>query len=289
MLEQFAETLKDKWGKSDLTIKSYLSDMSHFATMVTQLCGTCQIDETTIGLFFNAIKDQGFKKSTIVRRLASVRAYVKFLKEKGLVDQDENPTQDVSVERVDLEVDIQYLDSEQIAILLSMENEDGRTWITWRDNAIIQLISSTGLKVGEVSGLDLNKIALVDAVEGSYVTVKRHGVEMRIPIDITTRDAIEHYLCLSFAARKIEFPVLFLNKHGNRLSDRSIRRKISLHAIKKGIKSKVTPRILRHSFAMDNMRKKSESADIQRMMGYRSMTGIKRYQKVLDKELALSE
>ncbi|MBI1825986.1 MAG: tyrosine-type recombinase/integrase [Planctomycetes bacterium] len=201
-------------------------------------------DTEQIKLFLTFLSTQNYSKSTIARKLATLRSFYKFCLRRGHVKTHplatiRTPKQEKRLPR--------YLEMEQITKLLSTPED--RTLLGSRDRAMLELLFSTGVRVSEL--VELN-FADLDQ-EASVIRVRGKGKKQRTaPVGPTAMAAIQKYLQLRRVdARSAAFDqqALFVNKHGQRLSTRSVRRKLDKYLTEAGLDPSISPHTLRHSFA----------------------------------------
>ncbi|MCH8967331.1 MAG: tyrosine-type recombinase/integrase, partial [Planctomycetes bacterium] len=181
-------------------------------------------------MFLAFLGTKNYSKSTIARKLATLRSFYKFCLRRGYVKS--HPLASIRTPKQEKRLP-KYLELEQITKLLS--TPDANTLLGARDRAMLEVLFSTGVRVSEL--VDLN-FADVD-FEGQIVRVRGKGKKQRTtPIGTTAIAAINHYIELRRTdSRSSEFDAnaLFVNKHGQRLSTRSVRRKMNKYLAEAGL------------------------------------------------------
>jgi integrase/recombinase XerC len=168
-----------------------------------------------------------------------------------------------------------YLEVEQIEKLFS--NCDTTTLLGARDRAILETLYSTGIRVSELVALNLGDVDFGTNV----VRVRGKGRKERIvPIGPGAVKAILHYLDMRRAAippGRGDTEALFINKHSQRLSTRSVRRKLDKYLLNAGLDLSVSPHTLRHSFAAHMLQRGADLRSLQELLGHQSLSTTQIY------------
>jgi tyrosine recombinase XerC len=233
------------------------------------------VDTEAVRLFMSHMRDRNYCKSTVARKLATLRSFFKFLVRRGHLQS--NPVSSIRTPKQDKRLP-KFLDVEQIDKLLA--HPDQTTLLGARDRAMLETLYSTGIRVSEL--VDLN-VADVD-LGANQVRVRGKGKKQRqIPIGPGAVKAILHFLDLRRAdpgAAAFDAEPLFINKHGQRLSTRSVRRKLDKYLLEAGLDLSVSPHTLRHSFATHMLRRGADLRSVQEMLGHQSLSTTQIYTHV---------
>ena len=232
-------------------------------------------DTDTVREFMSQLRDKNYCKSTVARKLATLRSFYKFLVRRGHLAV--NPVASIRTPKQDKRLP-KFLELEQIEKLFS--NCDTTTLLGARDRAILETLYSTGIRVSELIALNVGDIDLGTNV----VRVRGKGKKERvIPIGPSAVKAILHYLDLRKGERgpaRTEVEALFINKHGQRLSTRSVRRKLDKYLLEAGLDLSVSPHTLRHSFATHMLQRGADLRSVQEMLGHQSLSTTQIYTHV---------
>ncbi len=267
-LEDFWRYLEDEKGLSAHTLRAYQADLKQLATYLKKDPQEATLPEVRL---FLAGQAKRLSKTTLARKVASLKAYFKFLKKRGLLKDERllflrGPKLSQKLPRV-LTVD------ESFALL---EAPKGEGFIPLRDRAILELLYGAGLRVSELVGLKLSQISL----DLQVVRVKGKGGKERLsPFGREAKRALLAYLPAREAllkARRKESPYLFLNFRGEALSSRSVHRLIKKYALLLGLPA-VSPHTLRHSFATHLLEAGADLRAIQEMLGHARLSTTQRY------------
>ncbi len=264
-LEAFLESLRAS-GYSEHTIDAYRRDLSEF---LGNLKGS--LSEENIKNHIKFLLEKGNSKSTISRKLSSIRSFMRFLVRTKRMSK---PT------KLDIKVRARKkpfpsLNTENTFQIL--DQEPSNTFQGTRDAAILELLYSSGLRVSELSGLNMEDVNL-----SSEFLVVRKGKgrkERVVPFGKKAKEKLLAYMeKRKELLRKLkrEEGALFLNRNGGRLTSRSIERIVRAWAEKVGIPG-VHPHMLRHSFATHLLERGADLRAIQMMLGHKSLSTTERY------------
>lgn len=273
-IEKFKEHLEYEKNSSPHTIRNYISDLNQFEAYMIKFHGqnniNLNIDKLTVRRYLASLQKIN-SKSSIGRKLAAVRSFYSFLVKEGLLDL--NPLKAVATPKVGKKLP-KFFSIDDIFRIMDATNED--KLLIARDRAMLELLYSSGLRVGELVGLNINDIDL--SVE--IVTVLgKGGKERMIPVGQTALDAVKKYINkrdLS-GSKYSHHNALFLNYRGNRLTARSVARILTKYLVKAGIPAKGSPHTLRHSFATHLLDAGADLRGIQELLGHANLSTTQKY------------
>ncbi len=238
---------------------------------VDQLLLTVQID--SVRAYLTHLNDKEYSKATIARKLATLRSFYKFLVKRNHISS--NPVVTIRTPKQEKKLP-RFLEYEEVKRLLSTPPTN--TWLGSRDRAILETLYSTGIRVSELVALNMDDIDFL----GEVVHVRGKGKKERIaPIGSSALQVIQHYMEYrnkraqnngNFDAR-----VLFVNKHGQRLSTRSVRRKMDKYLKMAGLDPAISPHTLRHSFATHMLNSGADLRSVQELLGHQSLSTTQVY------------
>ena len=222
--------------------------------------------------FLAFLGTQTYSKSTIARKLATLRSFYKFCLRRGYVQA--HPLAAIRTPKQEKRLP-KYLELEQINKLLS--TPDDNTLLGARDRAMLEVLFSTGVRVSELVDLNFADVEF----EGQTIRVRGKGKKQRTaPVGPTAIAAIRKYLELRRGdARSATFDqnALFVNKHGQRLSTRSVRRKLDKYLVEAGLDPSISPHTLRHSFATHMLNNGADLRSVQELLGHQSLSTTQVY------------
>ena len=266
LMENFLRHLEIERGMSQHTLRAYRKDLETFAAYAEKEPEDVEMIDVR-GFVARQIKD-GLSKTTAGRRLASVRSFLKFLTREGFLKA--NPAKLVTTPKAEKHLP-KFLSVDDVFALI--EKPDTISFIHTRDRAILELLYSSGLRVGEVAGLNVEDI---NTREG-LVKVKGKGRKERIvPVGSKAVDAIKSYMVEKILLKK-KNKALFLNRTGSPLSERGIRRIVVKYARLVGVSGQIGPHTLRHTFASHLLQAGADLRVIQELLGHASLSTTQKY------------
>jgi len=233
------------------------------------------VETEDVRRFLGFLRDREYSKSTTARKLATLRSFYKFCLKRGHAKV--NPLVTIRTPRQEKRLP-KYLEEAEVRKLL--ETPDVSTLLGARDRAMLETMYSTGVRVSEL--VDLN-IADVDFV-GEALHIRGKGKKERVtPISPTALAWIRRYMDMRRAdPRSASFnqEAVFVNKHGQRLSTRSVRRKLDKYLAICGLDPTISPHTLRHSFATHLLARGADLRSVQELLGHQSLSTTQIYTHV---------
>ncbi|MGB9711897.1 MAG: site-specific tyrosine recombinase/integron integrase [Dissulfurimicrobium sp.] len=271
-IQAFLDFLSAERNASANTIKAYSRDLSEFVGMLGQDRDIRTATSREARAWLGALIKKGAGRSTVARKLAALRSLFRFLVREGLVAR--NPMSALRSIKPDGALPA-YLSIEEAFRLIETGKRDG--FKALRDQAILELLYSAGLRVGELCSLDMGHISL----SPEMVRVRGKGNKERIvPFGEKAAEALRAYLParLSVLQRlKLDNEALFISQRGTRLTPRSIERLVEQRRLESGIDTKATPHTFRHSMATHLLEQGADLRAIQEMLGHASLATTERY------------
>ncbi|MDP1835997.1 MAG: tyrosine recombinase XerC [Chlamydiales bacterium] len=237
------------------------------------------IDKKVIRRFLANLTDKNQNKSTIVRRLSSLRTFFKFALGQSLIEH--NPTEDLESPKIDKRLPT-YLTFEQVQKFI--EQPDTTNFLGFRDRTILEMFYSSGLRVSELVGLNRADVDL----ENLTVRIRGKGKKERlIPITKNAATWIKSYLDHAERYQDLEGheaqkdpEAIFLNKLGSRLTARSVDRNFEKYLKSSGLEGHITPHTIRHTIATHWLENGMDLKTIQLILGHRSISATTIYTRV---------
>ena len=232
-------------------------------------------DIEQIRRFLAHLSEQNYSPATMARKIATLRSFYKWLVKRGLLET--NPMLLIRTPKQPKRLP-KAIDVQQIERLLAAP--DDKTLLGARDRAILETLYSTGIRVSELVGI--NRCDL-DGM-GEAIIIRGKGKRERIvPIGSHALLALNNYLHILDADLQqaglsaSSDAALFINKHGGRLSTRSVRRKVTKYLKDAGIDAHVSPHTLRHSFATHLLDNGADLRSVQELLGHQSLSTTQVY------------
>ncbi len=273
VIAAFCRHLEVERNYSIHTLTAYRTDLDQFAEFVHRDRGDSDLDQINHLLIrrYLAILHKTCRKSTIGRKLAAIRSLFKHLLRQGVVTK--NPAELVSTPKQEKRLPYHLTIDEATTLIEGVPVQTGVGSL--RDRAILELLYSCGIRVSELTGLDVGKI---DLEEGLVRVLGKGGKERIIPVGSFARQAIAAYL----DAREnpsVAAP-LFLNLRGGRLSRRSVARIVDQQILRLATMKKISPHTLRHTFATHLLEGGADLRSIQELLGHASLSTTQKYTHV---------
>jgi integrase/recombinase XerD len=277
---RFLDHLAIERGLSDNTVRAYRRDLSKYLAFVERrgVRSATDVDEGTVRSFLasvsastHGVDERPYRAASVARTLSSVRSFHRFLLREGLVDKDAA----IGVARPKLPRSLpRPLSVSEVERLIA--DPDRQTLAGSRDAAILELLYGAGLRISELTGLDVDD---VDLEEGSVRVLGKGGKEREVPVGSCAREAIGAYLTRarpSFASR-LSRSALFLNQRGGRLTRQSCARMLVVRARSARIERHVSLHTLRHSFATHLLEGGADVRVVQELLGHASVSTTQIY------------
>lgn len=266
LIQKFLRYLEIERGASPHTLRAYREDLEIFFGYVGPEIKDIELND--IRGFVAEQINAGHKKTTVGRRLATIRSFLKFSYREGHIKT--NPAKLVPSPKLPKTLP-NFLSVDTVFSLV--EKPEGIGFLPVRDRAMLELLYSSGLRVSELAGLNADDI---DVREG-LVKVKGKGKKERIvPVGKKAIEAIKTYTVERILLRKKE-TAFFLNRNGTRLTDRSIRRIVIKYAKAIGVDGQIGPHTLRHTFASHLLQGGADLRVIQELLGHSSLSTTQKY------------
>lgn len=282
-LDQFKHYMVVEKNLSPNTVQAYCRDLDQFALFLEGQglrCaeGRClsQINALLIRQYLAQLQTR-CRRTSIARKLSVLKSFFRFLVRRGILD--DSPADSLSTPKREQYLP-KVLSAEQAGSLLDL-TPAGNQRMAVRDWAIFELIYSCGLRVGELTSLNL---ASVDCESRQVRVLGKGGKERIVPIGRQACAAIQEYLSERKNAERES--ALFLNQRGGRLTARSVQRNLKKRLLQFNLPTDFTPHALRHSFATHLLDAGADLRVIQELLGHASLSTTQRYTKVSFAHLA---
>ena len=281
-IEDFIQYLIVERGLSESTGKGYAGDLKGLALFLEEKEVT-QWSQTTpdhLSSYIHRLNTEGIKPSTISRKLAAIRMFFRYLKKEKIIKED--PGTFLDTPKAQLLLPKVLSQTEMGKVLDSLEPP--KDLADLRDLAIMELLYASGLRVSELTGLELNDVNL----DLHYLRCLGKGNKERIvPIGNKAIEALRNYLT---AARPLWLKTgrektVFISRQGKPLSRQWIWRIIKDRAKKAGIEKPVSPHTFRHSFATHLLVGGADLRSVQELLGHADVSTTQVYTHLTDQRL----
>lgn len=270
-IRAFGNYLALERGMSSNTVEAYCRDIGHLASSLTEDVDLRLIDEAALHEFLASLHDMGLQESSQARMVASLRSFFHYLKMTGHIDAD--PTLLLESPKLSRKLP-DVLSVEEIDAMIAALQADKEE--TPRNHAIIEMLYGSGLRVSELCDL---RISRYSADEG-MVIIEGKGAKQRIvPVSDEAVRLVEEYLEIRdrVKIRPGDEDIMFLNRRGARLTRVMVFYIVKQLAELAGIRKRVSPHTLRHSFATHLLEGGANLRAIQQMLGHESIATTEIY------------
>jgi len=274
----FLDYCRIEKGLSANTLEAYARDLEQFRSFFRPADSPIP-DAEGVRQFVDSLYRAGLSGRSIARRLTTLRGFYRFLLREGLVDSD-------AVESLPLpkawRTLPKYLTEDEINQILEAPGAEKPTGL--RNRAMLQLLYATGLRVSELCGLQMSDLRM----EYGVVTVTGKGNKQRIvPVGREALKAVEEYLSTGRPAllKGRASRYLFVTARGSKLTRQCFWKLLGDHARQAGVFRKVTPHMLRHSFATHLLEHGADLRSVQTMLGHADISTTQIYTHVLKSRL----
>ena len=281
MLDSFFHYLVVEKGLSKKTVEAYSHDLHRFVDYlhskgIADLRKTAKLD---VRVFLHWLKRRDLSSRTMARNLVALRTFFRFLIQEGQIDV--SPAEELESPSIAKKLP-DILTLKEVERLLEQPNT--QTPLGARDRAMLEMLYATGMRVSELVQLPINQVN----VEGGFVLLYGKGSKERVvPIGGEAMKWATLYLrtARGTLAKGKESPLLFINRSGKGLSRQGFWKSIKAYGRKAGIQKRITPHLLRHSFASHLLERGADLRSVQMMLGHSDISTTQIYTHVAGERL----
>ncbi len=269
-IEKFIRHLTYERQLSELTAKNYARDLRSIAAYCDKISVDKwgNLDNEHMRSYSAACYRKGLSPRSIQRQLSAARTFYRFLLREKHVST--NPAQSVSAPKAGKRLP-ENLDADRMARLLDIPG-DGPLVI--RDRAILELLYSSGLRLAELTGLNLGDVDLADS---TVAVTGKGGKDRIIPVGRFAKQAIQAWLKERGNLAAADERAMFVSQRGTRISPRSVQARVDHWAKRQGIDTKVYPHLFRHSFATHLLESSHDLRGVQELLGHANISTTQVY------------
>ena len=273
-VEQFLNYLRYEKQLSAHTLSAYQRDLAKAISLAkkNKLNSWSSISEKQLGSWLQIWSREGLSSRSLQRLMSSLRSFYSYLLSHNRVSN--NPAQMLKAPKGDKTLPV-ALDVDQINQLLDDKRQQATdNPLKMRDLCILELFYSSGLRLSELSSLD---IASFDDNFRQVRVLGKRSKERIIPVGSRAKQAIEQWLGVRQGFVKGDEEALFLSKQGNRISNRQIQNRVKQFARDAGLPLGVHPHMLRHSFASHILESSGDLRSVQELLGHSDISTTQVY------------
>ncbi len=271
-VEKFIRYLEIEKNYSKHTVLNYKIDLGDFGKFLKD-ASLESVDYLALRKYLALLKEKNLSSRSVARRLSALRSFFKFLNREGYLKN--NPIVSLSTPKQEKHLPTFLSENEIRQLIDAASSKDERGL---RDKAIIETFYSTGIRISELVGLNIEDM---DLISGTVKVLGKGKKERLTPIGEHAIRAIRNYL----DSRKKNSEVLFLNKNGSRISDRGVRGIVGKYLRIASIRKGVSPHSLRHSFATHLLDHGADLRSVQELLGHANLSTTQIYTHLTTEKL----
>jgi len=280
-LDRFLNYLIVEKGLSKNTIEAYSHGLNRFLNYLRRkgMEEVREISKLDIREFLLFLKKKGLSSKTLARNLVSIRVFLRFLTEESILSA--NPAEEIESPKTAKTLP-EILSLEEVETLL--EQPDTQIPQGMRDRAMLEMLYATGMRVSELTQLQVNHVHL----EAGYVLIYGKGSKERIvPIGNEAMKWARRYMgeTRERLLKKRESPFLFVNRSGKPMSRQNFWKSIKAYGRRAGIRKRIAPHLIRHSFASHLLERGADLRSVQLMLGHVDISTTQIYTHVTGERL----
>lgn len=277
LIDEFLARLRDERDASPHTVRAYSTDLAQLAQFLEeQRLALATLRPLQLRRLLGQLQDSGVSKRTIARKQSAWRSFGRHLVQRGHLTG--NPFDALRTPRQEKRLPL-VLEADQVAQLLDAPPTTSAQGL--RDRAILETLYSTGMRVSELVGADVEDVDW----HAEVIVARGKGRKERLAhLGPYARDALLAYLRAGGRDRASE-GAIFLNRFGDRLSTRGVQRILDKYVAQLGLDRRISPHTLRHCFATHLLRGGADLRDLQELLGHASLTTTQIYTHVSHERL----
>lgn len=274
-LQKFYNYLQSEKRYSEHTISAYRRDIKHFITCQAldeaDIVDWDDIKQADIRRCVASLHRQGLAGKSLQRWLSTIRSLFNYL--CRFQRAKNNPAVGVPAPKAAKRLP-KTLNVDEINQLLEVKTGQKESTLSSRDTAMMELMYACGLRLSELSGLELHD---VDWQQQTVIVTGKGQKERRVPFGRKARKALDRWMTKRISVADENEVALFVSKNGKRLSNSSIQKRMKQMAIAQGLNVNVYPHMLRHSFASHILESSNDLRAVQELLGHANLTTTQIY------------
>jgi integrase/recombinase XerC len=280
-IKAFGDYLRNERNFSEHTFSGYLIDLNRLALFFEAkgLSDPRVFGKHDARAFLLELEEGGLSRKSIARKISCFRSFYSYLLKKKLVKN--NPWTAISLPKLAKKLPC-FLYPEEIELLL--ESQDKRSPAGLRDNAILEVLYASGMRVSELTKLNISD---VDKDDGEILVSGKGSKERIVLIGSSAITSLKDYI--RYGRPKLSMKAggraIFISRFGGRLTSRSIERMMQKYLKKCGINKKISPHSLRHSFATHMLERGADLRTVQELLGHASLSTTQIYTHITKERL----
>ena len=280
--ERFIDYLRYEKNYSSQTEISYLNDIIQFEKFIKlkdENLSLITVDSGIVRIWISSLIEQGFKASSVNRKLSSLKTFYRYLNKSGFIEK--SPVEYVSGPKLNTKIP-SFVSEKQMDEILDDATNFTDDFVGVRNQLVIEFLYLTGMRRAELISLKDNDIDFSSCT----IRVTGKGNKQRlIPFSDLTREKLEKYIRVRSKEIENKSPFLFVKEDGNAMYPKLVYKIINNHLNSISTLSKKSPHVLRHSFATAMLNNGAEINSIKELMGHTSLSSTEIYTHVTFEEM----
>lgn len=280
LILKFIDEIKYEKNYSELTVKGYETDLYMFLEYLNEndIKSYKSVDYQKIRDYISYLYELDYNNKTICRHISAIRSFFKYLKINNYIY--DNPCTLVSNPKLDKRLP-KYLNFEEIEKLLNAF--DNNNYLGLRNSLILELLYSTGIRVSEITNIRLKDISL----SNKTIIIDGKGNKQRIVyFGSICLKLLKKYIDSSYPIlNKNNSDYLLLSKTGKKINEREIRKVVDDASSIAGIKIKISPHVLRHTFATHMLTSGADLRSVQELLGHENLSTTQVYTHLTNEKI----
>lgn len=269
----FLNYIKNK-NYSNYTIDSYNKDLDNFYVYLNQNnTDIKKVNYKFLRGYLTVLYDKKYSKKTIARNISTLKSFFKYLKKQNIIES--NPMNLIKTPKIDKKLP-KFLNYDDLEKILSIP--DTTTFLGKRNALILELLYSTGVRVSELVNIKLNDI---DLSEEKILILGKGNKERYVLFGSKAKEKILDYL----KEKTDDSPYLIINRYGNKITDRGIRKILDSIILEASLSYKISPHTLRHTFATHMLDSGADIEIVKELLGHESLSTTQIYTHVTSESL----
>lgn len=289
LIERYLEHVRVEKRLAQRTVELYALDLRKLGEFAAQAgVPLCDVHSAHVRRWIAQMHGGGRSGRGIALILSGWRGFYGWLGREGLVAS--NPVQDVRAPKVAKPLP-KALSVDDAVQLAAHRDENDDPWLEARDAAMVELLYSSGLRVSELTGLDVAASGTargwIDLQSGEAHVLGKGSKRRSVPVGSAARSALQRWLDVRAATGvSTGQPALFIGRNGTRLTAQSIWQRLKQRSLRAGLATPVHPHMLRHSFASHVLQSSSDLRAVQELLGHANITTTQVYTRLDFQHLA---
>lgn len=278
-IDMYLEYLKVIRKYSDMTIKSYYDDLVEYNEFLgDNFTNILKVDYNDVKKYLKYLYDRKINKNSISRKLSSIRGLYNYLVREDIISTNyfnmiNNPKKEMYLPK--------FLKDDELDKIFESCKTD--TPINQRNSLIMEILYATGIRVSELVNI---KISDIDRIEKTIKVLGKGSKERIVLFNNHTLKVLKIYLDDGYNYfNKKNNGYLFLNKDGNKLSDRYVRKIIDKLVRESNLDIKISPHTIRHTFATDMLEEGADLMTVKELLGHESLNTTSIYTHVTNNQM----